>query len=112
MITYINEHLSERLTLDGISGRFFVSKYYLIREFKNYTNTSVYQYILSKRIIYAKMLLQTGASPTDVYLRCGFQDYSSFYKAFRKETAISPQQYMRELARSLREGRVAAPLRP
>ena len=98
VIAHINKHLSERLTLDEISSRFYVSKFYLIREFKNYTNKSIYQYILSKRVFRAKMLMQSGVNPTNAYLQCGFIDYSSFYKAFKKETSISPQQYMRSLA--------------
>lgn len=94
IIAYINEHISEDLSLDGISAKFFISKYHLIREFKAYANRTVYQYILSKRIILAKQYMQSGASPTDVYLKCGFHDYSSFYKVFKKETGLSPQQYI------------------
>lgn len=93
VIAYINEHLCEALSLDTLSSRFFISKYHLMREFKSYTNRTIYQYILSKRINQAKLMLHGGGGPVDVCQRCGFGDYSSFYRAFRKETGISPNQY-------------------
>lgn len=94
VIAYINEHIGQDLSLDEVSSRFYISKFHLIREFKSYTNTSVYQYIVAKRIIQAKLLMQSGMSPTDVHLQCGFREYSSFYKAFKKETGLSPKQYV------------------
>ena len=94
VIAYINERIGQDLSLDEVSSHFYISKYHLIREFKNYTNRSVYQYIVAKRIIQAKLLIQSGLKPTDVYLQCGFREYSSFYKAFKKETDLSPQQYV------------------
>lgn len=100
VIAYINEHIGQELSLDEVSGHFFISKYHLIREFKSYTNRSVYQYIVAKRIIQAKLLMQSGALPTKVYLKCGFREYSSFYKAFKKETDLSPQQYIACLSSS------------
>ena len=100
VIAYINEHLEQELSLDDVSSHFFISKYHLIREFKNYTNRSVYQYIVAKRIIQAKLLMQSGITPTDAYLMCGFREYSSFYKAFKKETDLSPQQYISCLSSS------------
>ena len=100
VIAYINEHIGQDLSLDEVSSHFFISKYHLIREFKNYTNRSVYQYIVAKRIIQAKLLMQSGIAPTDAYLKCGFREYSSFYKAFKKETDLSPQQYVSCLSSS------------
>lgn len=101
VIAYINEHIGQELSLDDVSSRFFISKYHLIREFKSYTNRSVYQYIIAKRIIQAKLLIQSGINPTDVFLQCGFREYSSFYKAFKKETDLSPQQYVACLGKNV-----------
>jgi AraC-like DNA-binding protein len=100
VIAYINEHIGQELSLDEVSGHFYISKFHLIREFKSYTNRSVYQYIVAKRIIQAKLLMQSGVPPTKVYLKCGFREYSSFYKAFKKETGLSPQQYIACLSSS------------
>lgn len=97
VIAYINEHIAENLTLDTLSGQFFISKYHLMREFKKRTNRSIYQFILSKRVNLAKLTLQSGVSPSDAAVRCGFDDYSSFYRAFRGEIGLSPNQYLAAL---------------
>lgn len=108
VIDYLNEHIAEDHRLDALAERFFVSKYYLLHEFRRHTNTSIYQYLLSKRVIYAKLLLQRGLSPGAVSRRCGFRDYSCFYKAFRKATSLSPQQYIGHMRRH-GEGDVRSP---
>lgn len=93
LIAYINEHLAEDLSLEHLENIFFVSKYHMLREFKEHTNRTLHQYIISKRIILAKNLMQAGVSPTDVVPRCGFKEYSGFYRAFKKETKLTPQEY-------------------
>ncbi len=100
VIAYINEHIGQDLSLDEVSSHFYISKYHLIREFKSYTNRSVYQYIVAKRIIQSKLLMQSGVMPTNAYLKCGFREYSSFYKAFKKETGLSPQRYIACLSKT------------
>lgn len=98
IINYINENLSERLTLDDLSNRFFISKYHLIRKFKAYTNATVYDYIISKRIVLAKKLLREGVSATDTCLKCGFTNYSNFYKSFQDKAGMSPAEFKASLA--------------
>lgn len=93
VIRYINEHLTEKLTLEDISSRFFISKYYLIRKFKSYTNATVYDYIISKRIVLAKKLIRKGISATDTCMQCGFTDYSNFYKAFAEKSGLTPAEF-------------------
>lgn len=93
VITYINANLEKDLSLDTLSAQFFINKYHLLREFKTYAQTTLYQYILSKRINRAKDLLRTGTPPALARELCGFNDYSSFYKAFKKQTLMSPQRY-------------------
>lgn len=93
IITYINEHLTEPLTLDALAEHFFVSKYYLLHAFKDYANLSVHQYIISKRIIYAQNLMREGMPPGAAARACGFNDYAGFYRAFVKQTGFTPQAY-------------------
>ncbi len=93
VIQYINRHLTEPLSLDALSDRFYISKYSLLHDFKNYANISVHQYILSKRVLYAQQLMQEGDAPGLTARRCGFNDYAGFYRAFTRQVKISPQQY-------------------
>ena len=93
VIRYINKHFTEPLKLDDICSEFFVSKYHLIRKFKEYTNTTVYHYILSKRIVLARHLIRQGVAVTSVAEQCGFSDYSNFYKAFTAKLGMTPAQF-------------------
>lgn len=95
VIAYINDHLADDLTLDKLAARFYVSKYYLLHAFKEYADISVHQYIISKRIIRAQSLLRDGVSPGEAARASGFNDYAGFYRAFVKQTGVTPQQYSR-----------------
>ena len=60
VIRYITEHFSEPLTLEDIAAEFFVSKSYLNRHFKAYTNSTVYAYIMALRLTHARRMLSEG----------------------------------------------------
>lgn len=92
VIKYINQHLNEDLTLDNLCNRFFLSKTHLNRKFKQITGSTAWEYILAKRLILAKELLQGGVKPTSVFSRCGFNDYSSFFKAYKRKFSINPKE--------------------
>lgn len=97
VLTYINEHYSEDLSLDLLAGKFFISKYHLSHEFNRLVGTSVYRYIIQKRLVIAKQMLSDGMPPTDVYQHCGFGDYANFYRAFKSEYQISPKEFVTSL---------------
>ena len=93
VIRYITEHFSEPLTLEDIAAEFFVSKSYLNRHFKGYTNSTVYAYIMALRLTHARRMLREGVPAVEAGRECGFSDYSTFYKAFKTQTGLSPQQF-------------------
>ncbi len=93
VIEYLNENFTRSPSLDELSAEFFVSKYYLSHRFKEYTKTSVHNYILMKKINHAKELLKNGTALQDVSEQCGFSTYSNFYKAFVGQTGVSPSCY-------------------
>ena len=88
-----DRHYTDPLSLELLSSKFFVSKYHLSHEFNRVVGTSVYRYIVQKRLVIAKQMLAGGVAPTDVYRHCGFGDYANFYRAFKAEYHISPKQY-------------------
>ena len=97
VLGYINEHYNEDLSLDFLANKFFISKYHLSREFGRLVGTSVYRYIIQKRLIMAKQMMSSGMPTSAVYQHCGFGDYSNFYRAFRAEYQISPREFVENL---------------
>jgi len=93
IMDHINSNLGRELSIDRLSGQFFISKYYLMHKFKEQTGYTVHRYILKKRLIKAAQLIKKGAQVTDTCTACGFGDYSNFERAFRKEFGLSPRDY-------------------
>ncbi|MBI6872179.1 AraC family transcriptional regulator [Clostridium aciditolerans] len=97
ILNYINTNLNSDLSLDKLSDKFYMSKYYLMHKFKKYTGYTIYNYIMQKRIIMANNLIKGGKPITEACFECGFGDYSSFLKAFKKIFGASPKQYYKAL---------------
>lgn len=93
VIRYLTEHFREPLRLDDLAARFFISKSYLNRHFKAYTNATAYAYLMALRITHARRMLRAGATAAEAGRECGFSDYSTFYKAFKAQTGITPQEF-------------------
>ncbi len=90
IIQYINAHLTEELNIDLLAEQFYLSKYYMMRQFKKETGYTVGSYINNKRLLYARELIQKGEALTQVCFECGFKEYSSFHRAYKKLFGISP----------------------
>ena len=95
IVTYINQHLDGDLSVGHLASLVFLSKYHLMRKFKAYTGYTLHQYIVQKRLMYAKALMAEGLRLTDVCQSAGFNDYSGFVRAFKKEFGISPREYLK-----------------
>lgn len=93
VVAYIESHLVEDLNLDSVADVSHLSKFYLDRQFKQYTGLTIYQYILKKRLITARTMLRSGASVMDACMGCGFNDYSNFLKAFKREFGRMPKEF-------------------
>jgi len=93
ILSFINSNLDKDLSIDMLSKEFYLNKYYLMHLFKEETGYTLYSYIQKKRIIKASDLIKSGRQAGDVCSLCGFGDYSSFVRAFKKEFQLSPKQY-------------------
>lgn len=91
ILAYINENLTTIENLDVLEQAFFFSKSYINRIFKRATGTSVWDYIVLKRLLLAHSLLKEGKQACIVASECGFFDYSSFYRQYRRRFGVSPQ---------------------
>lgn len=94
VVEYINAHLTESLTQEGLAERFFMSRNTLARGFFRATGSTVKDYILYKRMAMARILLQSGQTATEAAQSCGFADYSTFYRGYLKIFGQSPSAPM------------------
>jgi len=97
VIDYIDMHLGDRLTLDGIADAFFISRTKLIYDFTAYTGVTVNEYITMARLERAKELLGKGYTVSSTALECGFSTPSYFIKVFSTVVGTTPLRY--QLAR-------------
>lgn len=95
IVAYINENLSENLALDRVAETFYMSKSYLSHQFKDYTGMTLYQFIIKKRVTVARNMLREGRPVMEACMQCGFNDYSNFLKAFKREFGKSPKDFMK-----------------
>ena len=103
ILRHIDSHLAEDMDADGIARQFFVSKYHMMRQFREETGTTMHLYITQKRLILARSLIEGGMKATEACYRSGFRSYSSFTRACAKHFGATPtgrmdSHYVREEA--------------
>lgn len=93
VMAYIEKNLSQKITLEETAHHFYVSVSTISQLFRQKMGTSFYRCVTQRRLISAKALIGEGKALEDVSRMVGFTDYSSFYRAFKKEYGITPRQY-------------------
>lgn len=91
---YICANIASELSLETIADAMFISKYYLSRLFKAETNSTIHQYIIKKRLVLSKQYIEQGLPISAICAKCGFADYTHFFRSFKKEYGITPKQYL------------------
>ena len=91
-IKYIDANILNPLNIDTICDELHITKAYLHKLFVKHLQISPMQYILSKKLAIAQRELRMGAKATDVYLTCGFTDYSTFYRCYKKQFGHAPSE--------------------
>lgn len=93
---YLDGHYASRITLDMLSERFFINKFYLTRIFKEQFGESVTGYLLQVRITQAKQRLRfTNQSIEEIAHECGMHDANYFSRVFKKVEGVSPGEFRR-----------------
>ncbi|EEG72870.1 transcriptional regulator, AraC family [[Clostridium] hylemonae DSM 15053] len=98
ILEYIGSHLSDELTIDGIAGTFFISRYYMMRLFKQETGCTIGNYISQKRLLLGRELILSGTSAAQAAYECGYKDYSTFQRAYKALFKESPRDTLLTLS--------------
>lgn len=100
IVSYIESHLHEKISLSDTARRFFVSESTIGQTFQKKMHVSFYHYVTQRRLIAAKSMISEEPNLDILSEKVGFSDYSSFYRAFKKEFGISPREYRNLIAES------------
>ena len=90
ILAYIDGNLAEELEVDAIAQRFFLSKYHMMRLFRQETGSTLHLYITQKRLMMARELIQGGMKATQACYQSGFRSYSAFTRACEKHLGTTP----------------------
>lgn len=90
IISYINENLTNALSVQEIAREVHLSTSQLARIFKRLSGTSVHEYILTKRLILFHEKIKNGMGAIEACSECGFHDYSAFYRLYKKRFGYAP----------------------
>ena len=87
---YLDRNLNEDLDMDALAEQFFISKFHMMRLFKAQTGFTIHTYLLQRRLLAARQLIERGMLATEACYRCGFRSYSSFTRAYSKHFGSTP----------------------
>ncbi len=91
-INYINSNLKTIHGLDEICDSLYITKSHLHHLFIRHLQTTPKKYILMKKLDIARQAIRSGRHPGDVYLDCGFTDYSTFFRDYKSFFGHAPSQ--------------------
>lgn len=93
ILKYIDEHLSEKITLSGIAGSVFLTPAYCSSLIKKELGTNIFDIVIQHRIeIAQRYIFEKKHSLTEIALLCGYNDYSYFSKHFKRVTGYLPSE--------------------
>ena len=102
ILQYINHNLKEDLSVEALSAKYYVSKYNLMRKFKEETGYTLHNYIVNKRLLMARTLISNGMPVTKAAQESGFTEYSTFSRAYRKQFKTTPSEELPHYSNSLK----------
>ena len=91
-LSYIADNLFTIDSVGAIAEALHVTESYLFRLFREELNTSPKKYVTDKRLLAAQAMLRLGQRPSEVYAECGFSDYTSFFRSYKRFFGIAPSK--------------------
>lgn len=96
-VKYIASHLNDPLQVRSIARICHVSEQYLLKVFRQDMGITLHQYINQKRILTARQYMSSGMNSSEAAERCGFDNYTTFWREYRREYGVSPSKYRSDL---------------
>lgn len=94
---YLDKYYAEKINLENLASRFFISKFHLSREYKKIYGVTIGNELTSIRVSHAKSMLRfSDDSIENIALNCGFQEAGYFIKVFKKAEGMTPLEYRKK----------------
>ena len=90
VLNYIENHLTDELTVELLAEKAYLSRYHFMRLFKSCTGSTVHEYVRQKRLLHAARLIRENVPAGEAARESGFADYSTFNRAFRSCFGVKP----------------------
>ncbi|MBO5071088.1 MAG: helix-turn-helix transcriptional regulator, partial [Roseburia sp.] len=97
VIRYLNKNCEKELSVEMIAEQFHFSKYHLCRLFKEYVGTTLWEYLIYRRLLAFNQLVCQNYSLEEASYQVGFHNYSNFYRLYKKYMGITPTQYKQKM---------------
>ncbi len=92
----IDKNLFKIKNISEISNQLFIAENYFYHVFKKQMNKSPKQYIIERRLLVANDLIEMGKKPTEIYQKCGFNTYTTFYRSYLAYFGYPPSSQSHE----------------
>ena len=92
LLRYINHNLTEDLSIETLARKYYLSKYHMMRKFKDETGYTIHNYITNKRLLLARTKISEGMPVLKAAQLSGFSDYTTFSRAYKKQFGTAPSQ--------------------
>lgn len=93
ILEYLSIHFTENLTIESISQKFNIDKSYMSHLFKEHVGVSLWNYVIFRRISYFNEIVKNGTNIEEASRIAGFNNYSNFFRLYKKHTGITPIEY-------------------
>lgn len=90
IVKYLDAHLTEEISVDDLAEKFYLSRFHMMRRFKEETGTTIHNYVSERRLLLARDLMYQGYPATEACYQCGYRSYASFARAYGKLFGTTP----------------------